>query len=313
MGCGGSKGPSVPDIDLDFGSPEPHDETERKIFETVKEALDEAPKQLELLRGYQGCEEPIRKALNDPGPKTEQAAWKAVSKAVDKLYEFYKFSLTLEKAWPMLMDAECAADQPDCIQNNVALAKQVSLLFDFVFHFDEAKMINPAIQNDFSYYRRVLSRMKNANKEEKAKVKVDEELANKMSFFFAYPTPMMKVVIDATTEFDKAARPRLIQGLASVANLCLRALDSKDKDEDAATSGASGMLFLCAMTGCIILVDHLHDEGAFHAKSPVRIKQAITVLKSHPEPTDFLLNSLRFTTLHLNDEQTMPAISKLLA
>jgi len=305
MGCGGSKGPGVPDIDLDFGAPEPHDETERKIFETVKEALDEAPKQLELLRGYQGCEEPIRKALNDPGPKTEQAAWKAVSKAVDKLYEFYKFSLTLEKVWPMLMDAECAADQPDCLLNNVALAKQVALLFDFVFHFDEAKMINPAIQNDFSYYRRVLSRMKNANKDEKAKVKVDEELANKMSFFFAYPTPMMKVVIDATTDFDKSARPRLIQGLANIANLCLRALEEPKE-------GVS-MLFLCAMTGCIILVDHLHDEGAFHKKSPVRIKQAITALKNHTEPTDFLLNSLRFTTLHLNDEQTMSAITKLLA
>jgi len=308
MGCGGSKGPSVPDIDLDFGSPEPHDETERKIYETLKEALDEAPKQLELLKDYHGCDEPIRKALNDPGPKTEQAAWKAVSKAVDKLYEFYKFSLTLEKAWPMLMDAECAQDQPDCIRANVALAKQVALLFDFVFHFDEAKMINPAIQNDFSYYRRVLSRMKNANKDEKAKVKVDEELANKMSFFFAYPTPMMKVIIDATTDFDKSARPRLIAGLANVANLSLRMLEKDEED-----SKDNSMLFLCAMTGCIILVDHLHDDGAFHAKSPVRIKQAITALKNHSEPTDFLLNSLRFTTLHLNDEQTMSAITKLLA
>lgn len=130
-----------------------------------------------------------------------------MSKAVDKLYEFYKFSLTLEKAWPMLMDTECGSDQPECLRANVALAKQVALLFDFVFHFDEAKMINPAIQNDFSYYRRVLSRMKNANKDEKAKVKVDEELANKMSFFFAYPTPMMKVIIDATTEFDKVSPP----------------------------------------------------------------------------------------------------------
>ena len=69
----------------------------------------------------------------------------------------------------MLMDAECASDQPECLRVNVALAKQVALLFDFVFHFDEAKMINPAIQNDVSYYRRVLSRMKNANKDEKCR------------------------------------------------------------------------------------------------------------------------------------------------
>lgn len=214
------------------------------------------------------------------------------------------------------MDAECAeADGGEALRSNVALAKQVAQLFDFVFHFDEAKMINPAIQNDFSYYRRVLSRMKNANKEEKAKVKVDEELANKMSFFFAYPTPMMKVVIDATTEFDKSSRPRLIGGLATIANLCLRALEKREEAGEGAGGGegAETMLFLCAMSGSIILVDHLHDEGAFFAKSPIRIKAAITLLKGHAEPTDFLLNSLRFTTLHLNDEQTMPAITKLLA
>lgn len=309
MGCGGSKGPAFPDFDLDFGSPEPQSEEERKIFVSVQEALEEGPGHLDKLHDYAGCEEPIRKALNDPGPKTEQTAWKAVSKSVDKLYEFYKFSLLLEKCWPELMNSVCGEPQPDAVRNNLSLAKQVALLFDFVFHFDERKMINPAIQNDFSYYRRVLSRMKNSDKDKKSKVTVDEELANKMSFFFAYPTPMMKVIIDATTEFDKSSRPRLIAGLSTLANLCLKAIEKSKGEMD----NAQAMLFLCGMTGCIILVDHLHDEGAFHSKSPIRIKSAITVLKNHTESTDFLLNSLRFTTLHLNDDQTMSAITKLLA
>jgi len=137
---------------------------------------------------------------------------------------------------------------------------------------------------------------------------VDEELANKMSFFFAYPTPMMKVLIDATTEFDKNAKARLIEGLSLIANLCLKSLQN-----GVSLSEQKSMYFLCAMTGCIILVDHLHDEGAFHKKSPIRIKSCIVMLKDHDLPTDFLLNSLRFTTLHLNDEQTMSAITKLLS
>jgi len=185
--------------------------------------------------------------------------------------------------------------------------KQVGQIFDFVFHFDEAKMVNPAIQNDFSYYRRVLGRMKSKG-DKKEKVLVDEELANKMSFFFAYPTPMMKVLIDATTAFDKNQKYRLIGGLSLVANACLKCLEDDENVKEDKT-----MLFLCAMTGCIILVDHLHDEGAFHAKSPIRIRSCIGLLKNHEVPTDFLLNSLKFTTLHLNDEQTMPAITKMLA
>jgi hypothetical protein len=265
---------------------------------------------LDVLRDYTGCEEPIRKALNDPGPKTEGAAWNAVSAAVNKLYGFYKFAQELEKVWPQILDTLCSESPLVGVQQHLALAKQLAEIFDFVFHFDEAKMVNPAIQNDFSYYRRVLSRMKNSNKDEKSKIVVDEELANKMSFFFAYPTPMMKVLIDATMEFDHNAKLRLIDGLSLISNLCLKFLEK----QQAASTDKAAMLSLCAMTGCIILVDHLHDQGAFHKKSPIRIKSCIQKLKTTTSTsTDFLLNSLRFTTLHLNDESTIPSITNLLS
>jgi hypothetical protein len=296
-----------PGLALNFYNPEVNDDEERKIFESVGDALKEAPRYLEVLHDYNGCEEPIRKALNDPGPKTEGAAWSAVSEAVLKLHGFYKFALDLETVWPTILDTLCSEDSFSGIQTHLALAKQLAEIFDFVFHFDEAKMVNPAIQNDFSYYRRVLSRMKNSSKDEKTKIVVDEELANKMSFFFAYPTPMMKVLIDATVEFDKNTKQRLIQGLSLISNLCLKHLDGQDNNEKAT------MLSLCAMTGCIILVDHLHDMGAFYKKSPIRIRGCIQKLKNITgTSTDFLLNSLRFTTLHLNDDTTMPAITKLL-
>jgi len=119
---------------------------------------------------------------------------------------------------------------------------------------------------------------------------------------------MMKVIIDSTTEMDTKCRPRLIAGLSLVANLSCKALEANPGLDQGTT-----MLFLCVVTGCIILVDHLKPEGAFDAKSPIRIRTCITRLKTSSLPTDFLLNSLRFTTLHLNDESTKPQISKLLA
>jgi len=60
-------------------------------------------------------------------------------------------------------------------------------------------MVNPAIQNDFSYYRRSLAKMKMTNRA--GDIKIKDELANRMSLFFAYPTPMMKVLTDSTVEF----------------------------------------------------------------------------------------------------------------
>jgi hypothetical protein len=308
MGCGDStESDDTPsDLVLDFTANHTQKSDEsRKLFDEVNEQMKEGPVQLEVLQGYTGCEEPIRKALNEPGPKTEQAAWKTVSKAVDKLYEFYIFSTVLQKHWAKILDTVCQDDSVQGLRDNLAFAKQIAQIFDFVFHFDEAKMVNPAIQNDFSYYRRVLGRMKNTDKEKKNKV--DEELANKMSFFFAYPTPMMKILIDSTTDMDQLSRPRLISGLALLANLACKAMDSPANDQQVT------MLLLCTITGCIILVDHLQPEGAFSSKSPIRIRTCITKLKASSLSTDFLLNSLRFTTLHLNDESTMSSITKLLS
>jgi len=200
------------------------------------------------------------------------------------------------------MQSVCGSSDPvQGVKDHLAITKQLAMIFDFVFHFDEAKMMNPAIQNDFSYYRRVLGRMK----DKKQKMKVDEELANKMSFFFAYPTPMMKVMIDSTGNLNKSDGPKLISGLSTVANLCWANIYNSPGGNDT-------ILLLCCMTGCIILVDHLRTEGAFDKKSPIQIKECIVLLKTQTQSTDFLLNSLRFTTLHLNDDITMPAIKKLL-
>jgi hypothetical protein len=63
-------------------------------------------------------------------------------------------------------------------------------------------MSNPSIQNDFSYYRRTVSRMKSGMvilnlKKSKADAVVSDDLANKMSLFFAHATPFTKSLIDS--------------------------------------------------------------------------------------------------------------------
>eukprot|EP00064_Thunnus_orientalis_P022579 superscaffoldBa00007736_g22785 len=62
-------------------------------------------------------------------------------------------------------------------------------------------MTNPAIQNDFSYYRRTISRMRINNLSADAGNEVNNELANRMSLFYASATPMLKTLSDAMTKF----------------------------------------------------------------------------------------------------------------
>jgi len=186
------------------------------------------------------------------------------------------------------------------------------MFFDFVLRFDDAKMTNPAIQNDFSYYRRTLNRMKISKKE--MNIKIRDELANRMSLFFAYPTPMMKVIADTTTKFlasSDAILPRenVTAALATMANICQGMVFNKKFASD-----NTNMFCLRTMTGAIILYDHIDSQGgAFARKSPINIKGAVNVLRSYTtSPTDGLLNAMRFTTIHLNDPQTPNAIKQLL-
>lgn len=58
-------------------------------------------------------------------------------------------------------------------------------------------MKTPAIQNDFSYYRRVVSRQRlDANN-----AVIPSDVANRMSLFYAHATPMLKVLSEATSRF----------------------------------------------------------------------------------------------------------------
>eukprot|EP01114_Cavostelium_apophysatum_P016252 TRINITY_DN457_c0_g1_i1.p1 TRINITY_DN457_c0_g1~~TRINITY_DN457_c0_g1_i1.p1 ORF type:complete len:313 (-),score=101.77 TRINITY_DN457_c0_g1_i1:74-1012(-) len=297
------------DFIVDFENAKPSDE-ERDLHTQLSQVLDKGPVILDKLFKYSGCEEYIRKAITTPGPETEEAAWNAVLPAVDQLQEFFDYAMELEVLFPKLLVALCKDNGKASLQNQQALAKQMADVFDFVLRFDDAKMTNPAIQNDFSYYRRTLNRMKISRKE--MNIKIRDELANRMSLFFAYPTPMMKVIGDTTTKFlstdTSLPRENVTSALAMMANVCQGMVSNRKFSSD-----NTNIFCLRAMTGAIILFDHIDAQGAFARKSPINIKASVNLLKTYTtSPTDGLLNAIRFTTVHLNDPQTPNAIKQLL-
>lgn len=276
--------------------------------------------------------------MGNTTPEAEENAWNAVLPAVEQLKKFYDFSNDLrtlppahmhrsivaprrravqradrlsETIFPKLLNSLCKDNPKDALSHQQATAKQVANVLDFVLRFDNLKMMNPAIQNDFSYYRRSLSRLKMTKQD--SKLTIRDELANRMSLFFAYPTPMMNVINDVTSKFmteHAALKDNVVNGLGIFANICQEMIEKKKFDNE-----ATNMFCLRAMVGCVILFDHLHPQGAFHKKSPVRIKECITALKNFKPgagSTDGLMNALRFTTMHLNDAETPANVRALL-
>eukprot|EP00043_Microstomoeca_roanoka_P027050 m.13473 g.13473 ORF g.13473 m.13473 type:complete len:325 (+) comp7282_c0_seq1:231-1205(+) len=306
------------DIFLDFENAQPTEE-ERHVYDEVKAVLDQSGAILEDLENYSGADEAIRLAIANPTSEDHQKqAWDAVCPLVRKLKQFYDFSSTLEGVLPMLLEALCAEHPVQSLERKQALAKQFAEILHFVLKFDDLKMSNPSIQNDFSYYRRTLSRMKMNNTGGEDQAVVTNEEANRMSLFYAYPTPILKTISDATTKFVSENKDIPIDNttdcLSTMAAICRTMIE---QPELSARFHNPETILFCqrVMVGVIILYDHVHLIGAFSKKNnSIDIRASIKVLKLHDNPhLEGLLNALRYTTKHLNDESTPKEVKKLLA
>lgn len=138
-----------------------------------------------------------------------------------------------------------------------------------------------------------------------------------MSLFYAYPTPMLNSVTTATTQFvsSNASIPQenVTTCLSAMAIVCHNAVDNPEYAAKY-TKAETPLFLLRVMVGVIILYDHIHPQGAFVKGGPIRIKSCIRLIQTHGhEHKDGLLNALRYTTKHLNDDSTSKTVKQMLA
>ncbi|KAH0617438.1 hypothetical protein JD844_015647 [Phrynosoma platyrhinos] len=280
-----------PNFFLDFENAQPT-ESEKEIYNQVNVVLKDAEGILEDLQSYRGAGHEIR--------------------------EFPMFSPHVEAALRGLLGALTSTPYSPTqhLEREQALAKQFAEILHFTLRFDELKMTNPAIQNDFSYYRRTLSRMRINNVPAEGENEVNNELANRMSLFYAEATPMLKTLSDATTKFVSENKNLPIENttdcLSTMASVCRVMLETPEY-RSRFTNEETVSFCLRVMVGVIILYDHVHPVGAFAKTSKIDMKGCIKVLKDQPpNSVEGLLNALRYTTKHLNDETTSKQIKSML-
>lgn len=228
-----------------------------------------------------------------------------------------RYALALEAAFPELLGALCGVGKPAAAKlvSQQALAKQLGALLDFVIRFDHIKMNTPSIQNDFSYYRRSMTRMKRDAPGGAAEGVLTDEVANRMSLFYASHTPVMTALVGATTSYVHGNRDDGLQLESVCSALSVMAHSCRDMLKNHQFESAATNLFcLRAMVASIILYDQLDAVGAFHRKSPINIRGCVQVLREWPDAGErlSLANMLRFTTRHLRDESTPAGVVELL-
>ncbi|XP_061714916.1 CYFIP-related Rac1 interactor B [Cydia pomonella] len=306
------------DIFLDFENAAPT-ETEKEVYEEVQRVLLESEKILEEIQCYKGAGKEIREAIADPSRISQERAWRAVKPLVDKLLRCYNHSVELQRVVPRLLGSLVggAMSPTQHLEQQQALVKQFAEILEFVLKFDEYKMKTPAIQNDFSYYRRSVSRGGLINPDlPPDESNISAEIANRMSLFYAQATPMLKVLSEATSQFVNDNQQDLentTETLSTMAKVCLRMLENPKLVAQFSREETS-LLVLRVMVGLIILYDWVHPSGAFCRSSSVDVKGCVKFLQQQtPAKAEPLLNALRYTTKHLNHQTTPKNIKTLLA
>ncbi|CAJ0905196.1 3665_t:CDS:2, partial [Entrophospora sp. SA101] len=299
---------SMPDLNLDLENAIPT-ETELALYQHVSALLQPTDVLLDSLRLYEGCGDLIKKAISNPTPDNEEEAWQAIQPAVAKLKKYFEYS-TLLDALPELLSALCDGNALNNIEQQQALTKLLANILDFAFEFDSLKVRTPSIQNDFSYYRRTLSRGKLVNEVDLKTAMIEDELANRISLFYAYPTPMLKTVTDVTELF--VAKNNLgrsvLECLSGLAAACYHSVTRRTQKPETTA------FCLRVMVVSIILYDHIDPQGAFNRQSLINIKSSVKAIQTHgtSECTN-LISALRFNTKHLNDQSTPKNIKQLLS
>lgn len=230
--------------------------------------------------------------MNNPTYDNEREAFEALLVAVDSIATFFEFSKSLERSLPELLHilSQDTTEEKGDPEIPVALAKQLASILDLSLSFDQTRMMRPHLSNDFSYYRRLLPKF---NKHKDVRVKDDE--ASGMALFTAQHIPMMSCLAKAAARAMEKNENVTI-ALSVLANSLLHMVKKKK-------FGNKNTNLFCvrAMTGAIILFDHVHHLGAFHKRSPIMLKQAVQLLKKEFPNEVTLLAAIRYNSKHFKE------------
>uniref|UniRef100_A0A1I7YGU9 CYRIA-B_Rac1-bd domain-containing protein n=1 Tax=Steinernema glaseri TaxID=37863 RepID=A0A1I7YGU9_9BILA len=187
-------------IFIDFDQAVP-DEAQLQLFNLLEKLLENADEVLENLSNYKaGASAEIRLSIQNPNDEELQAKYFTVVKeCVNRLHNYYALSQRIEQSVPLLLWELCSGPLPPAeqIDSCQALCKQLARLIDFSLQFDSIKMKTPSLQNDFSYYRRVVSR--SAQPVDLDMISI--ETTNIMSLFIAKSTPMLCSITSSVIAF----------------------------------------------------------------------------------------------------------------
>jgi len=250
------------------------------FYSEIEKKLAESYELISQLKGYTSSQESIRLAMTNPTAANKHSSFEEILKNVEKIKVFYNYcNNDLVKLFQKLRLRieevhEEKLEESEKLKRQEAWAKQLALLISFVVQWDQGKMQEPSLLNDFSYYKRHLARQAN---DFNLELDVEERLASTISFWLAESMPMCKTLGESLKD-QKSQKL-----LKDISELCCSLV--KNKKFIGQNSINNEMLCVRCAVGCIVLYDRAAGgRGAFGSKS-FKTKQVCSVLASYGSRT----------------------------
>eukprot|EP00771_Trimastix_marina_P000672 gnl/Trimastix_PCT/1695.p1 GENE.gnl/Trimastix_PCT/1695~~gnl/Trimastix_PCT/1695.p1 ORF type:complete len:305 (+),score=57.36 gnl/Trimastix_PCT/1695:82-996(+) len=286
---------------IDFENVQPTAD-EMEIWNEVRTVLDQCPVVLRNLQSYNDTNgDVIRAALQQNTDDARDRALEAIGPSIKLVKQFYEFSKQIDRIVEMLLRKLSENADSRSLQGLQAIVKQLADTFDFILEFDGAKMSKPAIQNEFSFFRRLISRDPSTG----ARMGLTDRDAYPISMFLAQGAPLMHSVAEHVGQADP--HQQFAGPLAAMANSCRHMLSSHRFENERTNN-----LCLRCMTASIVLFDFIVPAGAFHKRGLIHIVECLKLLKTYtPAPTS-LVNAIKYTSRTYKQPATASSIKNIL-
>ncbi|ETO29618.1 family with sequence similarity 49, member A-like isoform 2, partial [Reticulomyxa filosa] len=165
------------------------------------------------------------------------------------------------------------------------------------------------VRTDFSYYKRTQVKCDSDESLSDLLLPVNAEKAGFISMFLAQAIPMTKQVSDIikTSEFA-------LNMIGTICNACLDLLRANKFG-----TNTYHLIILRAMVASFMIYDHANSIGAFQRRSLTKASKVVSMVCTEyiqiyesKEDLSGLVNIIKYSSLHLNDDQTPQSIRRML-
>ncbi|KAJ1680352.1 hypothetical protein EV182_000134 [Spiromyces aspiralis] len=287
---------------------------DKNLSEDSLAILNEGDDLVRRLEAYRDCSDVIHQALSDHTPENEAKAWREIADNIIFLRDAYNYSTKLEAEISGLLGflsvSKLGQRDPNTSLEQPRLEVYFTKIIQFAFKFDRLKMKTGSLQNDFSYYRRTLSRLRQSEDPEITRTVLKDGLANHMSLFYAYPNPMFRVIINSAVQYsssdNQASFLELLVALKVACTNMLRASNPNPVFKER---------LLTLMTACCIIYDWTHPYGVFTQQSSISMPAVIGAIRQYSDSDkekEILLDAIRIHSKHAKAQNVPRKVRSML-